>query len=464
MQEGIELEAPATAQMTDPGSRASDLRALLLIAIPIVLSELAWMLMSVVDTVMVGHLSPVAIGAVGLSSSLFHAPVIFGIGLLLGLDTFISQAYGRGDYDECHRWLAQGVYLACFISLPLMLIVYSIPALFMDWGVNPAVAQQADGYLRVLSWSTLPLLVYAAFRRYLQGVGTVKPVTFALVSANLVNFVGNWVLIYGKWGFPPMGVRGSAVSTCAARVYMAGFLVIVAWRHERRRGHPLFRHWARPKWARLGELLRLGGPAATQVLFEIGAFSAATVFAGKLSAQALAAHQIALNCASVTFMVPLGISAAAAVCVGHAIGAKDSARARRMGWLAIGLAASFMALMALLLTAFPRPILHIYTQDEGVLKIGAPLLALAAAFQIFDGVQTAATGALRGLGQTRVPMVLNLTGYWAFGIPLGYWLCFHGGAGIFGVWIGLTLALIFIASLLLWSWKGHAARVAKQVF
>jgi MATE family multidrug resistance protein len=194
------------------------------------------------------------------------------------------------------------------------------------------------------------------------------------------------------------------------------------------------------------------------MMFEISAFGAATVIAARLSPEALAAHQVALNCASVTYMVPLGISAAAAVSVGHAIGAGDPARARRAGWLAIGLSAAFMTLMAILLTLAPRPIVRIYSPDLRVMAIGAPLLALAAAFQVFDGVQTAATGALRGLGHTKGPMVLNLVGYWVIGLPLGYVLCFRGGLGIFGVWIGLTISLVFIASLMLLEWRKLSAR------
>jgi MATE family multidrug resistance protein len=436
----------------------AEVRALLRLAIPVVLSELAWMLMSVVDTIMVGHVSPEAIGAVGLSSSLYYVPALFGVGLLLGLDTLVSQAFGRGDDDDCRRWLTQGLYLGLSVSVPVMIAVHWIPALLPHWGTNPIVAAQAVAYLGLLNWGTPLLLTYAAFRRYLQGMHVVKPVTFALVSANLVNLVGNWVLIYGKLGFPAMGVRGSALSTVLARVYMAGFLIAAAWRNERKRGFSLFAHWPAPDWTRIRRILHLGGPAATQMMFEISAFGAATVIAARLSPEALAAHQVALNCASVTYMVPLGISAAAAVSVGHAIGAGDPARARRAGWLAIGLSAAFMTLMAILLTLAPRPIVRIYSPDLRVMAIGAPLLALAAAFQVFDGVQTAATGALRGLGHTKGPMVLNLVGYWVIGLPLGYVLCFRGGLGIFGVWIGLTISLVFIASLMLLEWRKLSAR------
>ena len=450
------MQAEAT---TGRGRWAAEFRTLLALAIPVVLSELGWMAMAIVDTIMVGRLSPTAIGAVGLSSAIYYAPSLFGVGILLGLDTLVSQAFGREDYDDCHRSLAQGVYLAAAFTPLLMAVIWAAPFALSRWGVNPAVEVQADAYLRILNWGTLPLLLYAAFRRYLQGIAQVRSVTFALISANLVNWAGNWALIYGKLGLPAMGVRGSALSTCVARVYMAAVLIFVAWRYERSRGHRLFAHWAGPNLQRLRQLIRLGLPTACQIALEVGAFGFATVIAGRLRPEALAAHQIALNCASVTYMVPLGISAAAAVSVGHAVGARQPARARRVGWMAIATGVVFMALAALAFLIVPIPILHVYSRDAGVLGFGVPLLALAGAFQIFDGIQTAATGALRGLGETRTPMMVNLVGYWLFGLPLGAYLCFRTTLGIYGVWLGLTLALIFIALLVLRKWGRESRRI-----
>jgi MATE family multidrug resistance protein len=401
---------------------------------------------------MVGKLGPVAIGSVGLSNAFYYSPALFGIGILLGLDTQVSQAFGRRDYDECHRWLAQGFYLACLYAPLCMVVVWLFPLTFASLYVNPQVGPPTAVYLRILNWGTLPLLVYAAFRRYLQGVGRVRPVMFALISANLVNWAGNWALIYGHLGLPAMGLPGSALSTCLARVYMAAVLVYAAWSHERRRGHPLFAHWPGIEWTRLKSLLWLGLPAAGQMVLEMGAFGTATVLAGQLTAEVLAAHQIVLNWASVTFMVPLGFSAAAAVSVGHAVGARRFADARRVGWLSIGCGVFFMSLAALAFLLAPLPILHVYTHDPAVLRSGMPLLALAAAFQVFDGVQAVGTGALRGLGHTRVPMIACLGGYWFFGLPLGYLLCFKLRWGITGIWTGLTAALVVVACIVLAQW------------
>lgn len=428
------------------------LRSLLGLAIPVVLSELGWMGMSVVDTLMVGRLGPVAIGSVGLANAFYYSPALLGIGVLLGLDTEVSQAFGRRDFDACHRWLAQGIYLA-FLYVPLcMVLVWAMPAMFAMLHMNALVAPAAAVYLRLLNWGTLPLLVYAGFRRYLQGIGRVRPVMFALISANLVNWAGNWALIYGHLGLPRMGLPGSALSTCLARVYMAGVLIYFAWSHERKRGHPLFAHWPGIQWARLKRLLQLGLPSAGQIVLEVGAFGAATIFIGRLSADVLAAHQIVLNWASLSFMVPLGLSAAAAVSVGHAVGAKRMADARRVGWLAIGCGVFFMGLAAVVFIWAPTLLIQVYSRSPGVLKAGLPLLALAAAFQVFDGAQAVGTGALRGLGHTRVPMIATLGGYWVLGLPLGYWLCFRWGWGATGIWAGLTIALVLVSCVVLFQW------------
>jgi MATE family multidrug resistance protein len=438
-----------------------ELRAMVALAIPVVLSELGWMAQGVVDTIMVGRLGPAAIGAVALGNAVCYTPSLFGIGLMLGLDTLVAQAYGRNDHDECHRWLAQGVYLASMAAPVIMLLIGLASFGFTRFGIMPQVAGPAGGYLRVMNWGTPPLILYGCTRRYLQGVGQVRVITVTYVLANLVNWFGNWVLIYGKLGFPALGVNGSALSTVASRVLMAVALMGFAWRYERRRGHSLFRRWAGPQTARLRRLVRLGAPAAGQIVLEVGAWNLTTFSAGYLTPVALATHQIVLNYAAVTYMVPLGISAAAAVSVGHAVGARDAARARRAGWLALALGTSFMLLAAVVLLTVPRPLIELYTHDPQVLAVGSSLLIVVAAFEVFDGIQTISTGALRGLGETRVPMLANLVGYWVLGLPLGLFLCFALHWGIFGLWIGLTLALIVIATALLDRWRRDSNGIAR---
>ncbi len=250
-----------------------ELRTMLALAIPVVLSELGWMAQGVVDTIMVGKLGPAAIGAVAVGNAVYYVPSLFGIGILLGLDTLVSHAYGRNDHDACHHWLAQGVYLACIATPLLMIITAAASYGFARFGITPEVAGLAGGYLRIINFGTLPLLLYGAARRYLQAVGQVRVITVTLIIANLVNWLGNWVLIYGKLGLPALGVNGSAISTCLARVGMAVALIGFAWRYERSRGHPLFRHWARPSLLKIRQLMRLGAPAAGQIVLEVGAWN-----------------------------------------------------------------------------------------------------------------------------------------------------------------------------------------------
>jgi MATE family multidrug resistance protein len=426
-----------------------DIRRVSRLALPVAIAELGWMAMTTVDTIMVGPLGPAAIGALGVSNSAFYSIAIFGMGLLLGLDTLVSQAHGSGDKADTHHSLAQGVYLACAISIPLTIIFLYLPAVFRAFGINPQVSNLAELFVKTLTWSTLPLLLYGAFRRYLQGIGHVRPVMFVLVSANLVNWGANWLLIQGRWGFPALGVTGSALSTCLARTYMAGALLFCIWYFER----DLRSIIRPPDAARLLKLLKLGFPAATQIMLEIGAFGAAAMLAGRLLPEALAAHQIALNCASVSYMVPLGIASASAVSVGQAIGKGDAVLARRNGYTGIGIACAFMACSAIAFLLIPRPILSVYSNDSAVITLGVKLLAIAALFQLFDGIQTVATGALRGLGDTNMPMMVNFVGYWIFGLPVGYVLCFRMGFGIAGLWWGLTLALVGISLVLLATWQ-----------
>jgi MATE family multidrug resistance protein len=438
-----------------PIARWTDFRLTSRLALPLVLTELGWMSMGIVDTIMVGRLpdSAVAIGATGLGQSLYHSLAIFGGGLLLGLDTLVSQAYGREDLGDARQSLVNGLFLALAMAPLFMLGISFWPGWMQSFGIGPDLVEPMRPFLSVLNWGTLPLLAYFALRRYLQAVNVATPIMLAVVSANIINAVGDWILIYGHLGFPAMGITGSGWSTCAARVYMALFLGITLWRVESKR--PSASRWraARVDLDRIWTLLKLGAPAATQILCEIGAFSAATALAAKLGPVPLAGHEIALNCAALTFMVPLGISSAAAVRVGHQLGRNDSAGARRAGWSAILLGLAFMTCSGLLFVSLPRLIARLFSPDPVVIEMGARLLLVAAAFQLFDGLQTVATGALRGAANTKTPMIANFVAYWLIGLPAGYVLCFRMQWGALGIWIGLCAGLMLIGSSLLIAWS-----------
>jgi multidrug resistance protein, MATE family len=445
----------------------SELRPMLALATPVVMAELGWVTMGIVDTIMVGGLGPGAIGAVGLASMMFFAVAVFAMGLLLGLDPLVAQAFGARRLDECHRWLIDGLWLSLLVTLPMMGVVFAMNATLPRWGLPPDVLVLARPYLAILTWSLVPLLCYVSFRRYLQAMNLVRPVMYALVAANLVNAAANWVLIHGHFGMPAMGVRGSAYATLAARTFMAGWLLIVIVRHEAHRpaapgaaGEKLRDTPLGLDLSRVRRLFVLGFPAAAQMVLEVGVFAAATALAGRVSSDALAAHQIALNLAALTFMVPLGIASAAAVRVGQAIGRLDPRGAASAGWTAIAIGVGFMSSAAIAFLFMPRALIRLFTHDAAVLEIGVSLLFVAAVFQLFDGLQGVTTGALRGLGDTRTAMLWNLAGHWIVGLPLGYLLCFRWGLGVAGLWWGLSVGLIICGVALILVWIREGARLS----
>jgi MATE family multidrug resistance protein len=431
------------------------------IAVPVVLAELGWMAMGVVDTVMVGPLGPQAISAVGVGTSMHMGFAVFGMGILLGLDTLVSQAFGRGDIRDCHRWLFDGVALALMLTMPILALC-GIVWLAVPWmGFHHEVQPHLRSYYGVVVLSTPVLMVYAACRRYLQGMHVVTPVMFALVTANAINAGANRALIYGHAGFPAMGVSGAAWATVISRVYMLVVLVVAIWWYDKARTREALGDGAHPSlWhvdrvvdpARLRQLMRLGFPAASQLAAEVGAFALATTFSGMLDPVSSAAHQISLNMAGVAFMIPLGLASAGAVRVGHAVGAAEPARAAAAGWTAIALGTGFMVASGLTFVLIPEQLIRLFSSDASVLRVGTSLLLLAAVFQLFDGIQGVTTGTLRGVGDTRTPMKVNLLAHWLLGIPTGYTLCFTIGWGVYGLWVGLTLGLIVTGVVLLWVW------------
>ena len=430
-----------------------ELRAMLGLAAPLVLSELGWIAMGIADTMFVGRVSAEAIGAVSLGGVLFYSIGIFASGLLLGLDTLVSQAHGAGDSDDGRHSLVNGMWLALLLIPIVMGMVWAfLPALAM-FGINQSVLRDTTPYLRALNWSTPPLLLFFCFRRYLQAIGVVRPILITLIAANLVNLAGNWIFVFGNLGAPRMGAEGSGWSTCISRVCMMAALGWVIWRRD-----PSVMHvsW-RPDLRRIRKLLKLGLPAAGQIGLETAVFATVTVLVGKLSAEVLAGHQVTMTTVTTTFMVPLGISSAAAVRVGHAIGRGDPAGAAGSGWTALGLGATVMAVSALALLIFPRVIARLFTPDPAIIAAAVPLLRVAAFFQLFDGLQVTATGALRGAGDTTTPMLCHFAGYWVIGLPLGVLLGFRESLGAMGLWMGLSVGLIVIGIVLLGFWRRTAA-------
>jgi len=419
---------------------------------PVIIAEVGWMSMGLVDTIMVGPLGPAAIAATGMGSSVFTAIAIFGMGLMLGLDAYVSHAHGAGDERECLLWLHQGVWLACGLAPPVMALTWLAFSTLDLWGLHPETRRLVGPYMQAISMSALPLLSYAAFRRYLQGMHVVRPIMIALITANIVNAAANWVLIYGHLGMPALGVEGSAWATVAARVYMAAFLYLAIRAVHRQRGHRHPRVGLGVDPPRIRRLVALGFPAASQVALEVGVFAAATALAGRLDPVSSGAHQIALNIASLAFMVPLGLASSAAVRVGYALGSGNARRATLAGWTALAAGCLIMTAIGLIFFLWPVALLRVFSSDPRIIDIGVGLLAIAAAFQLFDGTQAVVTGALRGIAETRMPMLVNVIGHWVLGLPVGYALCFQFGWGVQGLWIGLSIGLVVAALALTVVW------------
>jgi MATE family multidrug resistance protein len=302
-------------------------------------------------------------------------------------------------------------------------------------------------------WSAPPLLAYVVFRRYLQAMNIVRPVMIALAAANVINLAGNWAFIYGHLGFPAMGIKGSAYATVASRLMLAVSLFGVILYNERDRPSGLHDVPWRWETERVWRIFRLGWPAAVQITLEVGVFAVASAMAAQIGPMASAANQVVLNIAGLIFMIPFGLGSAAAVRVGQAIGRGDHDGMQRAGWTALALGSIVMSASAMLFLIMPAPLIRIYSSDAGVIELGIILLFICSVFQLFDGLQTVATGALRGLGDTRTPMVFNLVGHWAIGLPIGYVLCFNRDWGVAGLWTGLSTGLILIGASLLIAWN-----------
>lgn len=430
------------------------------LAWPVIISELGWMAMAIVDTVMVGQLGPEAIGAVGIGNVVFFSVAIFGIGLLLGMDTIVSQSFGAGELEDCHRSLVQGAYLALAVSLPLMALVGVCIGQLPRAHLEPKVQELVTSYLTIQNWSMPFLLVFFALRRYLQSLNLTVPILVALVVANLANLGGNWIFVYGRLGMPALGVAGSSYSTLISRVAMLVFLGAYALIRSARADDGLLRVSLRVDPRRQSDLIRLGFPTAIQLTLEVFVFGVAALLAGQFAADALAAHEVVLQIAGTAFMVPLGVSSAAAVRVGQAIGRKDPQGAARSGWTALLLGAGFMAMSGLTMLTFPRTLLGVFTTSSGVIAVARSILVAAAVFQIFDGLQIVGSGALRGLGETRVPMFATLCAHWAIGLPIGYVMAFPLGWGVIGLWIGLTSGLVVAGILILAAWMWRVRHLA----
>jgi MATE family multidrug resistance protein len=424
-------------------------RPTILLAAPVVLSQLGHVLVNVVDSVVVGHTGTVPLAAVSLSVSVVTVLMVFGLGLSMGITPLVAAADGQGDVRRIGQLLTGGVVQCAAAGLVLAAVGWALVPTLSWLQQPPAVVALAAPWIRVMLLSLIPLMVFQGFRQFAEGLGLTFQAMQLSILANAVNALLCYALVFGKLGAPNLGMMGAAYATLAARTLMA--LLMAAYVLRARRLQPYraaISSW-RPDATVQGHLLTISLPIAAQMVFEVGAFSVSAIMAGWLGASTQAAHQIAINVASVTYMAASGIATAATIRVGQHRGRADAPGARRAGFAAYLLTFAFMAGMGLLLVLGRHLIPQFYNSDPAVVAQAAALLLIAALFQISDGLQVVGLGALRGLEDVKVPSIVALLSYWALALPLSYLLGFGLGWGAPGVWLGLLVGLSAVALVLL---------------
>ncbi len=435
---------------TEPPSLRAEISALIRLAAPLALVHLGQVLLGAVDTAVVGRLGELSLAATGLGNSVFFTVHVAALGIMLGLDPLMSQAVGRGDRQGATRLLPQGIAVAFLIGLPLTLATWGSGHALGVFGVQPGTASLTREYLDARLAGFVPYLVFVAGRSYLQSLAITRPMVVGVVLANVLNVPLTLLLVYGdailiraglpELGVPRLGVAGAGWASSASSVLQAA-VVLAAARGGLRDAAGSWR----PRWDVIRKTLRMGMPLGLAMLAEVGVFSIVSVLMANIGSTALAAHQVAITLAALTFMVPIAVGSAASVRVGYAVGRGDVVGARRAGWASIAVGVAFMAGAALVFLAAAHPLARLFTNDEVVVEAAAALIAVAAVFQLSDGTQAVAAGALRGAGDTRWTFYANLLGHYAVGLPISVALAFVLGWGPEGLWWGLCAGLTAVA-------------------
>ncbi len=420
------------------------------VAYPVVISQLGHIAVNVADSVIVGRLGELPLAGVALATSIAVVVLVAGLGISMGLTPLVAQAAARHRTHRLAVLLGSGIAVCAISGVLLAALGWGAADLLAYLGEPPAVVELARPFLRLLAVSMVPLMLFQAFRQFAEGLALTRRAMVISVGANLANIGLNYVFVFGLLGFPAMGMIGSAWATVVARCLMAGLMAWWFWHAER---FAPYRQQLAVRWKHARRILGLGLPITGQMLLETGAFVFSALMMGWINTSSLAAHQIAISVASVTYMAASGIGAAATVRVGQFAGAGQHHEVRRAANSAVLLAFAFMLLMGglLILTRHQLPWLYdAKPEDIATRALAAELLIIAALFQVSDGVQVAALGALRGLEDVQVPGLISLVAYWVIALPLGYWLAFPMGYGANGLWAGLCLGLTLSAVALTW--------------
>jgi MATE family multidrug resistance protein len=446
------------------GEWTREIVATLALAWPMILSNLANTALATIDVILIGRIGPEPLAAAALATNLFHAVMISSIGLVTAVSPLVAAEYGRRQHAvrEIRRTVRQGFWVAIAVSLPAWILLFHGEILLRSFGQDPSLAAEAGRYLRSLQWALLPSLAFVVLRLSMAALGRPGWGLAVALAGLPINLLLAWMLIFGRLGAPALGLVGAGIATTITATLGFAALCLVAIMDRRFRRYHLFGRFWRADWNRFRAIWRIGMPIAATLAFEVAFFGGAGLLMGVIGLTELAAHTVALQIAALCFMVPLGIGQAATIRVGHAFGAGDREGVGRAGWAAFGTAMAFGCLTALLLIVAPR-LLVVGFLDEAV-PANAPVIALAvqflffaAVFQLADGAQVVGAGMLRGLKDTRRPMLYAALGYWGIGTPAGLLLAFPGGLGGAGLWIGLAIGLGAVSLLLLGRWSRREA-------
>ncbi|MCF8255414.1 MAG: MATE family efflux transporter [Bacteroidia bacterium] len=422
-------------------------KQILALSYPIIIGQLGIVLMGVADIVMIGKLDPVNLAAASLANSVYFFICILGIGTLTAVSPLVAKSKGAGHPNQCAILYRQSIWAAILLSLFISGVLFILTE-NLDWFKQTnRVTELTKNYLHVLNIGTLPMLLFLAIKQYSDGLSYTKPSAIITLLALLLNILLNWILIFGHWGAPKLELFGAGIATSLSRIIMAlAMFLYVKYTHFYKPYLRLKQHEHDRKY--LIQIFKIGLPSGFQYFFEIGAFAFAAIMIGWISEFAMAAHQVAINIASVTYMLATGISAGGSIAVGDALGRKNKKDLTESGRAALIMGAIFMGACALVMALFAPTIIGFYTNDAEVAHMAIYLLYIAALFQLSDGIQCVGLGVLRGIGDTKIPTLITIIAYWGIGIPFGYFFGFNLDWSLYGVWFALLLGLSFSAVFL----------------
>jgi MATE family multidrug resistance protein len=446
--------APADLAQSNPvSSWGEELRATFMLAWPLVIAQLAQNALHMTDVILLGWLGPTHLAAGSLGTTFFMPFLLFGVGVVGAVAPLVAQARGARNIKAVRRIVRQGFWVALLLSTLLLPFVLQIKPIYQWLGQDPTVTDMAEQFIQIVAWSLFPATGIIALRSFLSAFDATRAILVITVMGVIVNAIVAYALIFGHFGLPRLELRGAAIATLTTNIVMFLTMLFYVIRHRRfGRFHILIRFW-KPDWRHFRAIFALGTPIALTILAEVGMFTAAALLMGRIGIDEVAAHAIALQCASMAFMVPMGLGIAATVRVGTAYGRRDQEGIRKAGWMSLMLGTSFMVVSCLAFLLFGYPIASFFLNPEieanaNAIGLAVSFRAVAGIFQLVDGAQVTAAHALRGLSDTKVPMVLAIVGYWMIGLPTSYVLGLVLDWRGVGIWIGLAAGLSFAAIVL----------------